>query len=96
MIDKIINELHVYEKKFLKGIEKDGDLSPEEIAQEEDMPVKAVTSAAGMLESKDIITVDKKSIDTISLSDEGKEYAMHGLPEHKILKALQDFSKRRM
>jgi phenylalanyl-tRNA synthetase alpha chain len=74
MIDKIINELHVYEKKFLKGIEKDGDLSPEEIAQEEDMPVKAVTSAAGMLESKDIITVDKKSIDTISLSDEGKEY----------------------
>ena len=93
MIDKIINELHVYEKKFLKGIEKDGDLSPEEIAQEEDMPVKAVTSAAGMLESKDIITVDKKSIDTISLSDEGKEYAMHGLPEHKILKALQDFSK---
>ncbi|MDO5825068.1 MAG: phenylalanine--tRNA ligase subunit alpha [Methanosphaera sp.] len=93
MIDKIINELHLYEKKFLDGLEKNNDATPEEIAQEEDMPFKAVTSAAGMLEIKGIITVDKKSIDTISLSEEGKDYALNGLPEHRILEALQDFSK---
>ncbi len=93
MIDKIINELHLYEKKFLDGIEKKDNSSPEEIAETEDMPVKAVTSAAGMLESKGIITVDKKSIDTIGLSEEGEDYAVNGLPEHRILRALQDFSK---
>ncbi|MBQ6444162.1 MAG: phenylalanine--tRNA ligase subunit alpha [Methanosphaera sp.] len=93
MIDKIINELHLYEKKFLDGIEKKDDSSPEEIAETEDMPVKAVTSAAGMLESKGIITVAKKSIDTIGLSEEGEDYAVNGLPEHRILRALQDFSK---
>ena len=93
MIDKIINELHLYEKKLLDGLAKDSDLTPEEVAKLEKMPVKAVTSAAGMLESKNIITVNKTSKDNISLSDEGEEYALNGLPEHRILKALQDFSK---
>lgn len=93
MLDKMINELHLYEKKLLKELSKNTDLTPEEIAENEDMPLKAVTSAAGMLSSKDIITVNKTSVDNISLSDEGKDYAIHGLPEHRILKALQDFSK---
>lgn len=92
MLDKIINELHLYEKKLLDGIAKNSDLTPEELAELEKMPIKAVTSAAGMLESKDIITVDKKSTDNISLSSEGEDYALNGLPEHRILKALQDFS----
>lgn len=92
MIDKIINELHIYEKKLLKELSNDTNLTPEEIAKNEDMPVKAVTSAAGMLSSKDIITVDKVSTDNISLSKEGQDYAINGLPEHKILKALQEFS----
>ena len=76
-IKKIINELHLNEKKFLDGLEKNKDLTPEEIAQEQDLPVKAVTSAAGMLESKDIITIDRTSTDTIILSDEGKDYALY-------------------
>ena len=92
MIEKIINELHLYEKKLLDGLAKNSNLTPEEIAKLEQMPVKAVTSAAGMLESKNIITVDKTSTDNISLSEEGKDYALNGLPEHRILKALQDFS----
>lgn len=92
-IDKIINELHEYEKKFLDGLSKDSDISPEDMAELEEMPIKAVTSAAGMLEAKDIITVHKKINEYISLSDEGKDYALNGLPEHKILKALQEFSE---
>lgn len=93
MIDKIINELHLYEKKLLDGLAKNSDSTPEEVAELEKMPLKAVTSAAGMLESKNIITVNKTSKDNISLSDEGEEYALNGLPEHRILKALQDFSE---
>ncbi len=91
MLDKMINELHIYEKKLLKELSKDTDLTPEEIAENEDMPLKAVTSAAGMLSSKDIITVDKTSTDNISLSEEGNEYAIKGLPEHRIIKALKEF-----
>ena len=93
MLDKMINELHLYEKKLLKELSKNQDITPEEIAENEDMPLKAVTSAAGMLSSKDIITVNKTSNDNISLSDEGQQYLTHGLPEHRILKALQDFDK---
>ena len=93
MLDKVINELHLYEKKLLNSIDKNIDSTPEEIAESEQMPVKAVTSAAGMLESKDIITVEKNSTDNINLSEEGKEYVSKGLPEHRILKALQDFDK---
>lgn len=89
-IDKIINELHLYEKKLLDGLAKDSDLTPEEIAELEDMPVKAVTSAAGMLAAKNIIDVHKIATDIVSLSDEGLDYAINGLPEHRILKVLQD------
>lgn len=92
MLDKIKNELHLYEKKLLKELSVDIDSTPEEIADRENMPLKAVTSAAGMLSSKDIITVDKISTDNIALSEEAEEYVVQGLPEHRILKALQDFS----
>ncbi|RAP53266.1 MAG: phenylalanine--tRNA ligase subunit alpha [Methanosphaera sp. rholeuAM270] len=93
MLDKMINELHLYEKKFLKELSENEDVTPEEIAEHENMPLKAVTSAAGMLSSKDIITVDKSSKEEISLSEEGLEYVSSGLPEHRILKVLQDFSE---
>lgn len=92
MLDKIKNELHLYEKKLLKELSTDTDLTPEIIAERENMPLKAVTSAAGMLSSKDIIEVEKISTENISLSEEAEEYVAHGLPEHRILKALQDFS----
>ncbi|MBR0472735.1 MAG: phenylalanine--tRNA ligase subunit alpha [Methanosphaera sp.] len=94
MLDKIINELHLYEKKLLKELSKNTEITPEEIAKNENMPLKAVTSAAGMLSSKDIITVDKKSTDQIKLSEEGKDYVNQGLPEHRILKTLQEFSEQ--
>jgi phenylalanyl-tRNA synthetase alpha chain len=93
MLDKMINELHIYEKKLLKELSENEDLTPEEIAEKENMPVKAVTSAAGMLSSKDIIKVDKTSKDINSLSQEGKDYAINGLPEHRILKSLQKFTE---
>lgn len=43
MLDKMINELHLYEKKLLKELSKNQDITPEEIAENEDMPLKAVT-----------------------------------------------------
>ncbi len=89
MIKKMINELHLYEKKLLKALKEDPDITPEKIAQTQDMPLKAVTSASGMLESKGVISVIKTSVDSISLSDEGKDYAENGLPEDRVIKVLQ-------
>ena len=51
----MINELHLYEKKLLNGMKSKDSISPEEIAENEDMDIKAVMSAAGRLSSKDII-----------------------------------------
>lgn len=87
-ISQIVNELHIYEKKLLKSLENKDNQSPEEIANENDMDIKSVMSAAGSLSSKDIIIMDKVQEVTVSLSEEGKKYALNGLPERKILEAL--------
>ena len=91
-IKKTINELHIYEKKVLKELEANPTATPEEIAENADMDIKAVMSAAGSLASKDIIEVEKDIEEEISLSDAGLEYADKGLPERKILDVLAERS----
>lgn len=93
MIEKTINKLHLYEKKLLKALGENPNQTPEEIATKTNMPSKAVTSAAGMLASKDIIEMNKTKEELISLSAEGEDYAINGLPENRILKALQQIAK---
>ena len=89
MLQKVIDELHLYEKKVLKALEyKKGKATPEEISKIQDMDNKAVMSAASSLESKGIIKIHKEVKEVLSLSDIGKEYAEYGLPERKILAAL--------
>lgn len=91
MLQKVIDELHLYEKKFLKALEaKNGKASPEDISKLQDMDVKAVMSAASSLESKGIIQVHKEEKQVLSLSDVGKKYAEYGLPERKILESLNE------
>lgn len=89
MLEKVINELHLYEKKILKALEdKKGKATPEQISKLQNMDIKAVMSAADSLESKDIIKIHKEVKEVLSLSDTGKQYAEYGLPERKILEAL--------
>ena len=89
-INKTINELHIYEKKLLKELGDNSEVTPEEIAENTGMDIKSVMSAAGSLASKDIIEVDKEVQKTYSLTDDGLEYAKNGLPERRILNALVD------
>ena len=84
--------MHIYEKKVLKELEANPTATPEEIAENADMDIKAVMSAAGSLASKDIIEVEKDIEEEISLSDVGLEYADKGLPERKILDVLAERS----
>ena len=89
-IKKTINELHIYEKKVLKELEANPNATPEEIAENTGMDIKAVMSAAGSLASKDIIEVEKDVKEEISLSDVGIEFAQNKLPERRILDVLAD------
>ena len=43
MIDKTINKLHLYEKKLLKQLKEDSNLTPEEIAQKTKMPLVCIS-----------------------------------------------------
>ena len=89
-IKKTINELHIYEKKVLKELEANPNATPEDIAENTGMDIKAVMSAAGSLASKDIIEVEKDVEEEISLSDVGLEFAQNKLPERRILDVLAD------
>ncbi|KZX13515.1 phenylalanine--tRNA ligase subunit alpha [Methanobrevibacter filiformis] len=87
-INKIINELHIYEKKLLISLGENENKSPDEIAIETDMGIKSVMSAAGSLASKDIIQVNTLLDSKVVLTDVGVEIANNGLPERKVLSAL--------
>ncbi|MDR2967867.1 MAG: phenylalanine--tRNA ligase subunit alpha [Methanobacteriaceae archaeon] len=89
-ITKIINELHIYEKKLLKSLEENESYTPEKIAEDNSMDIKSVMSAAGSLASKNIIKVNKDVKETVTLTDTGKKYAEIGLPERRVLSVLVD------
>jgi phenylalanyl-tRNA synthetase alpha chain len=92
MLQKTIDEMHLYEKKVLKALDiSGGEATPEEVSRTQDLDLKQVMSAAGALASKDIIKVQKKVDEVLSLSDDGIEYAHEGLPERRILKALGEY-----
>jgi len=89
MLQRIIDELHIYEKKVLKALESlNCETTPEEVSKLQDMDIKAVMSAAGSLESKGLIEVCRDMNEVISLTGDGKRYALQGLPERKILETL--------
>ena len=90
-MQNVIDQLHLYEKKFLKALEaKDGVATPEDISKLQDMDIKAVMSAASSLKSKNLIDVQKELEEVLSLSKIGRKYAEYGLPERKILEALNE------
>lgn len=91
MLQNIIDELHIYEKKVLKAVGECGGItSPDIVSKSTNLNIKQVMSAAGALASKDIIKVKKDTDKFISLSAEGKTYAVKGLPERRILNTLKD------
>jgi len=88
-VERIIDELHLYEKKVLKAMEKlEPPIRPNDIVKSENMDIKAVMSALGSLESKGLVKVHKSLDKLLKLTETGERYAMEGLPEKKVLKLL--------
>ncbi|MDI6842171.1 MAG: phenylalanine--tRNA ligase subunit alpha [Methanothermobacter wolfeii] len=87
--DRIIDQLHIYEKKVLKAFEdSDRPLKPEEIAESQEMDIKSVMSAVGALESRGFVRVIKDVQEYVSLTDDGRVYAEEGLPERRLIEVL--------
>ena len=89
-IDDLIDESPVYEKKILKELEKNEDISPEEIAENTGMDIKTVMSASGSLASKDVIKVLKNVTVTVNLTESGEDIANNVFPERTVLNTLGD------
>lgn len=92
-IKKIINELTNYEKQLILALGKTENQSPEEIANNLNLDIKAIMSAAGSLSNKNIIKVIKNVDERVVLTESGEKYAKNKLPERLLLESLINNSK---
>jgi len=91
MLEKIIDEMHLYEKKVLKALEESGgEATPDEVAECQDLNIKQVMSAAGALESKKIIKIQKEIEEIINLTEIGNEYAKKYFPDRWITQSVYE------
>ena len=80
-------DLSVNEKLVLKAI-GDIEMTAKEVAGSTGLKVEAVTHAAYMLEEKGLASVKDEVRSGYVLTDEGRKYAVEGLPERIIYNAL--------
>jgi len=80
-------DLHNHELKILKVLKKKA--TPEEIAEKSSLPLDAVMRATSWLSTKNLIKVEEKLYEEISLDDEGKIYAKKGLPERQVIELAE-------
>ena len=73
--------------KVLKAI-SEGCSDPQSIAKKLDMKIEAVRASADILDQEGHVQVTKSVEETISLTEEGKNYAQEGLPERRLLLSL--------
>ncbi|MBU4342087.1 MAG: phenylalanine--tRNA ligase subunit alpha [Candidatus Altiarchaeota archaeon] len=75
--------LHNHELRILKVLKKKS--TPEEIAEKASLPRDTVMRASSWLSTKDLIKVEERLYEEISLGEEGKIYAKKGLPERQVI-----------
>ncbi|ODS36434.1 hypothetical protein BEH94_01325 [Candidatus Altiarchaeales archaeon WOR_SM1_SCG] len=81
-------ELHPHEIKILKVLNEES--SPEIISEKSGLDLDAVMRASSWLSTKNLIKIERKFTDEISLDVEGNDYAESGLPERKIINLISD------
>ena len=79
-------ELHPHEFKVLRVLNK--KLSVDEIAKSSNLDRDAVNRALSWLYTKDLVKIEERIIEEVSLLNEGKEYIEKGLPERRILSII--------
>ncbi len=84
-------ELHPHEIRILKELKKRS--TPEEIANKAGIPLDAVMRASSWLATKELVRIEEKIIEEISLGKEGLNSVLIGLPERNILRELEKEGK---
>ena len=84
-------ELRENERKMLSVIKAlGGRANTEQLMIASDLPNTAVMRAALTLTDKKLVRTSEKKQSVADLTDEGKDYARNGLPERKIILALEE------
>ena len=81
------NMLSENDVKVLKAV-SEVHTDPQRIAGKLEMKIEAVRALADALGEQGLIEVTKSVEETVSLTDEGKKYALEGLPERILLSAI--------
>jgi phenylalanyl-tRNA synthetase alpha chain len=85
---EVAERLHENERKLLLELKERGSASTDELAQLTGLSRDAVEKASGWAETKGVISFREKVSQFYSLTNEGKSYALHGLPEQNLRKKL--------
>jgi len=84
-------ELREHERKTLSTLAKlGGKASTEQLIAESKLPDAAVMRAALTLQEKNLVHINERKLTVARLSAEGKVYAKSGLPERRLIKALDE------
>ncbi len=84
-----ISQLHEYEKKIIKFLQKNKIASVEKISKELKINKDAVEKAILWSKVKGFVETRDKVTEYIQLTLEGEEYSKNGLPEKRLLQAIE-------
>ncbi len=86
----LMSELHRIERRLLMTL-KDGTYSSiEELSKKADLPEASVVRALMWLTEKKLITVKEERQTTIRLGSEGLNFLKEGMPERRLVNAVND------
>ena len=89
-VDKIIQTLHIYERKVLNVLDKVILLS--DIAKETKLQEIEAMRGLQWLENKELVKLSEEVKEIVSLDKNGKKYVEQGLPEKRFLQAVKKLS----
>ncbi len=89
-LDKIIQQLHEHEKKILKALQGKKQISVQELEKSTKLHKDSIEKATLWLSQKKFVQIKEDVTNFLDLTTEGVEYARGGLPEKKLLRAVEN------
>lgn len=89
-ITQLLSSLHPLERKVLGAFRDHRDLWDHELIQETGLDESRLSMALGWLLTKGVLLVkEEKATEFVSITDLGRRYAIHKIPEKRILSRLR-------
>jgi len=91
--DKIIQQLHEYEKKILKALENRRSATVQELEELTGLVKDSIEKTTSWGKVKGVLDIKEEITEFIELTKEGLEYIDQGLPERNLLKMVNEGEK---